>query len=66
MQSDTPSSSKTVFTPKRRLEIKGFVDHFNHNFMETIDKITPKVQTPKDIIFKEELRSMFELMVDKK
>ena len=54
------------FKPKRKLEVRGFVQNFNNRLCRLLDQITARPQDPKDLIFPDKVRSLFELVIDQK
>ena len=50
---------------RSKLQIKGYVDHFNHAFCKVLDQLSENINDPKDIVFSDSIRPLFELMADK-
>lgn len=51
---------------KRKIKTKAFTKNFNNRFFKILDIATEKQHEAKDLIFTEKIRSMFELLIDKK
>jgi len=61
-----PGNKQDQFKRKRKIDVSGFVQNFNNRFSRLLDDITSRSQDPKDLIFPERIRSLFELIIDQK